>query len=220
MTSSMKASASTPQPDSIAWAIQDLRHSGSEAAMARLFEEYYTFIVRSAESHLRTSRGVLTDGDDIASSVLRQLTEGLRNERTWFVEGATDREALFRMLGRMTFLRCRRAVRDEKAGIRSRTVRDADCSADVCESPSESLEDKQVGPVWEFDYKMLISEVEERLLKLASPTNHLQAFRDLMSGLSVKETAAALGISDRSVNRLRQTVGRCIMEMINSGTTT
>jgi DNA-directed RNA polymerase specialized sigma24 family protein len=201
-----------PPPKSVTLAIRKVR-AGDHDAFEILVGVYQRRILSIAHRVLGRER--LSNemaGADVTQSVFLQLWRGLSGGQTWFVEAVTDREALLKVLERLTWLRASKAVRHSLAACRRGTVRDADITlpSDIRHSATFVDDDPDNVPDLVAESRILVEEAEKTLRRTApdpASANELAAiFRDLLNEVSTADTADRLNLSRRTVQRKRDLV--------------
>lgn len=192
-------------PGSITLAIKRAQ-TGDSDEFSKIVELHQKDVERLARHFLGGEKqSNLMLGEDIMQSVFLQLWQGLSDGKTWFVDAVTDREQLFSVLERLTWLRARKAIRHAHQKMRSGTVRDSDVNSCTDNDMSATFRDPSAtDPDLNFEIKSLIEEAQSKLRTADSQL--VQVFSDLLQGVSLAETADRLSISQRGVQRKRQRV--------------
>lgn len=201
-------------PGTITIAIKNAQ-KGDSGEFSKLVDLHQKDVERLARYFLGgEKRSNLMLGEDIMQSVFLQLWEGLSTGKTWFVKAVTDREELFSVLERLTWLRAKKAIRHSNQEKRRGTVRDADADTLSENSLSSAFQDNSSSrPDLVFEVKTLIEEAKTRLGK--SDHKLVLVFEDLLRDTTVDESAQNHGFSKRSVQRKRDRIKNILKDWMD-----
>ena len=198
----------------ITQAIRDYRDSGDPAAFEVLYKAFQGFIARIARRRLG-SQAKLMDQEDLVQSVMGSLAIGLGKKVTWFVQGATDEQALRGMLGHMTFAHCMNVFRYESVLARRIIQRDAD-GPQLPTARSAQIVDPHENHEIVVQFNMIIQQIVDGLTKL-HPTQgpeYARVFEGLLKYETIQEIARELGTSNRTVDRRLKTVRAYVAQQL------
>ena len=189
---------------SITVAISDFRRDGSREAFEILFAYYKKSITKKADHMLRYNQSAMQESDDVINIIMSKLASELKKEDGWVVEKATNRDALLKIIGRMSFFRCCKILRTERARP---AIRASDISSD--ENGGYELFIDPASVDWDADLKMTLDEIEDGLRKLNAGfrgEDLVCVFKGMQLGRSNVEMAAAIGKSLQTVTRIKRII--------------
>ncbi len=182
-------------------AISDFRRSGSCAAFEILFDFYRKSITKQANHLLRYAKSAMEEPEDVINIIMLKLASELQKESGWVVENATNRDALLKIIGRMSFFRCCKILRTEKARP---AIRASDASND--EKGSYELFIDPASVDWDADLKLTLEEIENGLRQLDAGEDLVSVFKGMQHGRANLEMAAAIGKSPQTVTRIKRII--------------
>jgi ECF sigma factor len=186
-------------------AIREYRETGSPEAFRILYMEFQRYIFSIAKQQLGP-HAKLMDPEDVVQSVMGSLAIGLGEKATWFVECATDQQALRGMLGYMTYLHCQKVFRYENVRARRIIQRDADCQH---ETPrSSQIVDAHSNHEIVVHFKLLVEQIANGLTQehATQGPEYARVFQGLLKYESIEDIANTLNASRRTVDRRIHTV--------------
>lgn len=182
--------------------LADIRR-GEEAAFMRLVGRYQPRVEAWLSLRLGAARTGLNQVEDLAQSVLFSVWQEVSNKRTWVADVATS-DDLRHLLFRLITLRVADAKRFEGRARRVGTIR---IDAVPEGTPAADLWEDKRADGCPADNGLLAETLREINAKLARDVDDgVCLFEDWLHGRSVKESAARLGIGERSVARRRSDI--------------
>lgn len=193
-------------PGPITVAIRNYRETGSQTAFTYLYEEFKGLVAKIAQQKLGKS-AKLMDVDDVVQSVMRRVAQGFDQKKTWFLNTATNEDALRGMLCHMTAWRCLNVIKYESVPARRTIQRDADRDENSLAASRELIDSDSDHEV-QYQFDQVVEQIRASLMA-THPTQgpqYARVFDGLLKYETIAEIAAALGTSTRTVDRRLETV--------------
>lgn len=179
--------------DSVAILLMNVR-AGDDLAIRDLWNEIYPKVVALAKAQLSPRESRMQDEDDAAAVVLGSLIKGLIDGRFKSLDNRRALWALVSVMTRRTAGKIRRAAYRDPTRNDTRGMDSLSCSRTRDPSPAEL----SIGNDFVITF---LAHIGER---------HRSVVRLRLEGYTVKEIAAELGITTRSVfRRLREVREQC-----------